>query len=296
MTGIDRDTTRIVRSWLEVGATQLPDHVLGAVLNQLPDHRQRRPLWPAWRSPNMSTTMRVVLAAVVVAAVVAGGYILLSRNNVGGPARSATPSPTAVSTASPLAHADEIPFEDVLLDPGVYSFYDRVGTSQEVRVTMTLPAGWASHESWYVHRDPVLSEGKSVAIAPWHNTVYTVYPDPCRRNTTVSTGVTVADLVEAFVGTTMHDGAAPRDITVSGYEGREIHIASDPTVDAASCVEQHLSPWSGRWVLPGTEQTLWILDVEGSMLVIDASAEPGADAAKRAEMQQVLQSIQIEVI
>jgi hypothetical protein len=32
----DRDTTRIVRSWLEVGATSLPDRVLDGVLDQLP--------------------------------------------------------------------------------------------------------------------------------------------------------------------------------------------------------------------------------------------------------------------
>ena len=32
----ERDTTRIVRSWLEVGATALPDRVLDAVLDQLP--------------------------------------------------------------------------------------------------------------------------------------------------------------------------------------------------------------------------------------------------------------------
>ena len=45
----DRDTTRIVRSWLEEGATALPDRVLDAVLDQVPATSQRRPLWPARR-------------------------------------------------------------------------------------------------------------------------------------------------------------------------------------------------------------------------------------------------------
>ena len=44
----DRDTTRIVRSWLEEGATALPDRVLDAVLDQVPTTRQRRARWPAW--------------------------------------------------------------------------------------------------------------------------------------------------------------------------------------------------------------------------------------------------------
>ena len=38
----DRDTTRIVRSWLEEGVTELPDRVLDAVLDQLPATPQRR--------------------------------------------------------------------------------------------------------------------------------------------------------------------------------------------------------------------------------------------------------------
>ena len=47
----DRDTTRIVRSWLEEGVTALPDRVLDAVLDQVPATSQRRSWWPAWRFP-----------------------------------------------------------------------------------------------------------------------------------------------------------------------------------------------------------------------------------------------------
>ena len=53
----DRDTTRIVRSWLEEGATALPDRVLDAVLDQVPATPQRRPLWPAWRFRQMNTSL-----------------------------------------------------------------------------------------------------------------------------------------------------------------------------------------------------------------------------------------------
>ena len=38
----ERDTTRIVRSWLENGVTDLPDRVLDTVLDQLPATPQRR--------------------------------------------------------------------------------------------------------------------------------------------------------------------------------------------------------------------------------------------------------------
>ena len=52
----DRDTTRIVRSWLDEGATALPDRVLDAVLDQVPATSQRRPLWPAWRFREMNNS------------------------------------------------------------------------------------------------------------------------------------------------------------------------------------------------------------------------------------------------
>ena len=69
----DRDTTRIVRSWLEEGATALPDRVLDAVLDQVPATPQRRSLWPPRRSTDMNNTLKVALgaAAVLVVAVVA---------------------------------------------------------------------------------------------------------------------------------------------------------------------------------------------------------------------------------
>ncbi len=47
----ERDVTRIVRSWLEEGATALPDRVLDTVLDQLPATSQRRAWWPARRVP-----------------------------------------------------------------------------------------------------------------------------------------------------------------------------------------------------------------------------------------------------
>ena len=55
----DRDVTRIVRSWLEVGVTALPDRVLDNVLDQLPATPQRRAPWPAWRLTRMNMPARI---------------------------------------------------------------------------------------------------------------------------------------------------------------------------------------------------------------------------------------------
>ncbi len=45
----DAELSRIVRSWLEDGRTRLPDHVLDAVLADVPTTSQHRPWWPPRR-------------------------------------------------------------------------------------------------------------------------------------------------------------------------------------------------------------------------------------------------------
>jgi len=299
MSGSDRQTDRIVRAWLEDGVTQFPDRLLDGVLDQIPNTRQRQPFRLTGRFAHMSTSLRIALAGAAAVIVVAGGAYLFTGRNAGAPVATPTPTPTTAPapTATPDAYADQIPSRDIALEPGSYSYYESFG-GQELRVILTVPAGWTSHESWYVYRDPILSGGGGVAVAPWLNRVNSVFPDPCSAASVasgVATGSTAAELAGAFTATSMHDGVDPIDITVSGYAGKEVHISTDPAMDVATCVGENISPWWGRHVVAGTEQTLWILDVEGSRLVIDASAEPGADATQRAELQQVLESIQIEV-
>ena len=58
----ERDVTRIVRSWLEEGATALPDRVLDNVLDRLPATHQRRPFWSVRKAGAMNTPMRIAVA------------------------------------------------------------------------------------------------------------------------------------------------------------------------------------------------------------------------------------------
>ena len=91
----DRDTTRIVRSWLEEGTTVIPDRVLDNVLDQVPATHQRRAWWPARRFPILNTTaLRIgIVAAVLVIAAVVGWRLLPGSVSPGGP-----PAPTVKPT------------------------------------------------------------------------------------------------------------------------------------------------------------------------------------------------------
>lgn len=96
----DRETTLAVRSWLEDGATRLPDRVLDAVLDQLPATPQRRSWWPARRFADMNTYVKLFAAAAAVLVVAVVGYQLLPRNGGVGGQPTIAPSPTP----SLLAH------------------------------------------------------------------------------------------------------------------------------------------------------------------------------------------------
>jgi hypothetical protein len=100
----DRDTTRIVRSWLRSDENDSADRVLGAVLDRLNTTPQRRATaWPTWRPTDMNNLQRFVLAAAVVTLAVLGlGYATGART--GAPSGSASPSasshPSEVAIAS----------------------------------------------------------------------------------------------------------------------------------------------------------------------------------------------------
>ena len=98
----DRDVTRIVRSWLEEGATALPDRVLDAVLDQLPATPQRRARRPAWRLLDMNTPTRLAVAAAAVVALAVLGVIAFPKfTGVAGPGPTAIPTPTVAPVPMP---------------------------------------------------------------------------------------------------------------------------------------------------------------------------------------------------
>ena len=88
----DRETTRIVRSWLEEGVTALPDRVLDTVLDQVPATPQRRPWWPTWRSNRMNTYTKLLAGAAAALVVAVVGYQFLPRG--GGPGGHSTIAPS----------------------------------------------------------------------------------------------------------------------------------------------------------------------------------------------------------
>ena len=101
----DRDTTRIVRSWLRTDEHESADRVLDAVLDQLDTTPQRRATWwPARRFPEMNNSAKLALAAAaVVVAALLGISFLRPGQNIGGPVGDPTPDRPRQSSRTPAA-------------------------------------------------------------------------------------------------------------------------------------------------------------------------------------------------
>ena len=97
----DAELLRMVRSWLEDGRTRLPDHVLDAVLADVPTTPQHRSWWPARRIAEMTPIARFAMAAAAVTVLAVIGVTVLLPPAPAGPAATAgVPSPS-LSSASP---------------------------------------------------------------------------------------------------------------------------------------------------------------------------------------------------
>jgi hypothetical protein len=297
----DRDTTRIVRSWLRTEEHESADRVLDAVLEAIDTTPQRRATWwPARRISIMNTTLKFGLAAVVVAVAVLIGVNYFAAPNVGGPGLTdATPSPTPSLEPTPTPTATP----DSGLPVGPYLFNDNPEFGP--RVTVTIPApGWTADDVYGVlikneRSDP--PDGAAI-IGPFAGE-FLIYGDPCEWSSTVpdAPATTVDEVVAALAAQASRDASDPVDITVDGYAGRSIvlHVPDDQ-VDS-DCDSGQFASWEmadspedgpDRYHQgPGQIDEMWVLDVDGVVTVMDAMYGPETPAEHVDELRAILQSM-----
>jgi hypothetical protein len=290
----ERDTTRIVRSWLEEGVTALPDRVLDSVLDQLPTTPQRRSRWPARRFPPMFNLARFasVAAAFAVAAVV--GLSLVPGMGIGGPpaTRTATASPAPTTSLAPTLPT-ALDFRS--LEAGTYVS----GATFRVPVTFTLPSGWQGRvpgpnlvDLTHSFRNSALSfELFEMVVADPCN-----YPDGL-----LDPGPTVDDLATALADMPNIEATSPVDITIDGYRGKHLTLTApdsfrDCTLEPG---ENHYLMWqlplgATMTMTPSQVLQVQILDVDGERLVIAVPESPDYTDEQRAEVQAIVASIRLD--
>jgi hypothetical protein len=281
----DRDTTRIVRSWLEEGVTTLPVPVLDDVLDQLPTTPQRRATWwPTRRIANMNIIAKVGLAAAVVVAAVLG-FNRLVAPNLGAPGLD---DPSPIPSATPQLLGDQP------LDPGPV-IATGFGASESVTFRFTAPDGWVGFSGVGVLPETGTEAPDGMGIV-FGEVNAGLFRDACRwaASDEVPVGPTVDDLANAFVEQASYEVSTPVDVSLGGYSGKRVELQLPSDVE--SCDNREFYPWVGSVFAQGPDNIwdVWMLDVDGDRLVIIASRFPGTSAEDRAEQEAIVDSINIE--
>ena len=269
------------------GSTPLPEIVRDAIRAELPSTRQRPAWWPERRSPDMNNMAKLGLAAAAVVVAALLGYTYLVAPNVGGPLLG-EPSPSPSPTPPTLS--------DGPLAAGTYGLTTADDPSAEIVLpqgsTITVPAGWVGAGGSRVNKDEA-----TVGFWYWNGDLATVYQDPCQwQGTEIEppVGPTVDDLANALASQADRGDAVPVDVTIGGYDGKMIEMSVPTDIDFADCDGGEFRSWSGRYHQgPGQVDLVYILDVDGQRTVIDAAYMPTTSEAEQAELQAVIDSIEL---
>jgi hypothetical protein len=302
----DRDITRVVRSWLENGSTALPQRVLDGVLDQIPSTPQRRPRL-AWRTPSMNRLGAVVYLAAAAAVVAVAGILLTAIGGVGGPSSSSSALPFATpgSVPGPTPWAINGQRGDLL--PGRYSLF-----VQDIPMTFTITApGWepgpirqVSSQPTFQHGDLLVSKSSVGPQGAEAVVFWTTFPDGttaqlCGHLLAQPVGSSADDLataVAAAPGTELM--TAPSDATVGRRPAKHVvltvraELGCDPGFFYRWPDEQWGAFWSQTQV--GDTIQVWIVDIDGTLLFIEAETKPNVGATVEKQVQQIVGSIQFE--
>lgn len=215
--------------------------------------------------------------------------------------------PTAFIGASPSGPADPSATNAAVrlsgngaLAPGTYYLDNRAFTNA-TRLTITVPAGWTTEEYGELYKDR--DEPGEVKFVTWVLTH--VFSDVCQwgaPGTLLDVGTTVDELVTALMEQEGRDASAPTSVTVGGFAAKRIQLTVPAELDTASCTNDVLRYWpapgpdmsDGDCCAPaGSTDTVYVVDVAGNRLVVVARHYPGSSAENRAELQSIVDSIEI---
>jgi hypothetical protein len=325
----DRSLERAARSWIEVGPTQAPPRAVEAALLRIETTPQERVLRVPWRFSTMSMPARVAVAAVLGVLLVGGAFYLVNRPDqpsVGVPSLSPgdTPSPSKSPAPNPSPMTLIEGAEIRPLQPGRYvsTPFSEPGSDwcfqtvqpfpsidpsgctdtkpdDSIRITFAVPAGWARVGSGvWPEVETSLSPGGaglSFGRGAW------LHADPCITDEEaqkdgappdIEVGPTVDDFANAIADHPLLDATTPRETSLGGYTGKylDLHLPADLRGCAA------YFPWEpGIYAQgPSSRWHLWILDVDGVRVVVQTADYAGTSAQHLAELQAIVDSIQIE--
>ena len=168
-------------------------------------------------------------------------------------------------------------------------------------MTVTLPnEEWAGRMGWVLGTDGFLNSRTGLSIQFW-SAPDVVYGHPCQwAGTEIDVEPTVDSVADALAGQAVRDATTPREITVGDYRGVELQLTVPDDIDFATCDDATFWSWvygpsDGRFQQgPAQHDLIRIVDVDGVLVLVDATYWPELPADTHVEMLDVLASMAFE--
>lgn len=253
-------------------------------------------------------------AAALVAVLLVGAQLLGTPTGPGGP--PATAEPTATPKATPAPTSSSAAWTGLPEGPFVVT-----GANDPVQVTLTIGApGWTELPGLGAvskdddSLDPPETVGAALIAWAWPaGTGFYVYGDPCHWSTTIpeTPATTPEEIATALAAQASSDGTSLVDVTVGGYAGKAIslHVPLSYEVPGATREEEFAacdeSIYGFYGIEGGTEpernaqgpgqiDDLVILDVNGSIVILDMVHGPAVPAELVDEVRGLAESATFE--
>ncbi|GGB75048.1 hypothetical protein N798_13860 [Knoellia flava TL1] len=212
-------------------------------------------------------------------------------------AADTTPSPRRSSSPSVTAAPDYTLVQETHLDgPGRWAL-PAVGAAKAPLAVFTVPAGYQARSDYiWTHDEAGLEDfpGQVLYRSPTR-----VFSDPCDTAApTQALGPSVQDLVHALTAQQRTTTTRPVAVTLGGHKGLYVELTSDAGVDFARCGSgDGMSLWdsgggdTARVLEVAATDRYWILDVEGSRVVVTATTPSAATGASVKRVTDVAMSV-----
>jgi hypothetical protein len=266
-------------------------------------------------APSVRSRRQVLSRLVAVAAIATlTAAIVLFANELNGRRATTPPTPTTQGASRPS------PEPTPTFSPGVTPAragkhpLNVIGGGSYPLYTVVLPPGWFDLGGSFVDQYPENGAPRPVlGLSVWN--VGQVVRDPCHwQGQGFDPGPSVQDLVSALVAQKTRNATTPTDVTLAGYAGKYLEwsvpadMQSSKWTDFDACdlssdgVDRDFVSWFAQGdslneryeQVPGQVDQLWVLDVNGQRLVVDATYSPDTSQSQRATLEQVVESLRFE--
>jgi hypothetical protein len=219
------------------------------------------------------------------------------------------PSPTVVPAPTYPANISDVPGDD--FSPLEVETYFIEPDATDIQVFYTIPSeGWLGWIGTFKPEQGTDAPYQLVGISIVN--VTNVVVDGCTSGYAAypPVGPTVDDMAAALAALSPFIlTKPPSDVTVDGFSGKHLEltvpdiafeVSGDDTV-FTDCLNGELKSWIGEplsfafhgYSHPGQVEEIWLLDVDGTRLMIEALSSPSSPESDITELRSILDSIDI---